>query len=722
MVLKQIQNISRSMETKDLSKYITMNMKKIILLLLLSLTITITNAQTIRYQQSIRGGFTISANSLVDATGNAENPGVAINTAGGTSMSSYADLILPTGSTIAKAYLYVEGFTVTPITSVDFRVPGGAYTTLTSASAGFVGNPSTNVAQFIIDVTSLLPTNGYVSSVTAGGEATGAGRYAVADIGGFDASNFGYGWSLVVVYTNPSSRYRNVTIADNNAAFGCGLVGCSICSITFDVNGITVPSAGAYNAIAAFTGTYGDVTLNDQVLFGKAGTTLTNLVDPTINTATASTPTYDLYNSTIGICANNNVTIDAGLIGSPIPMSGNMTSRNPYNTFHNPTTSSTLKGVAKNKWFSYYYDADIIDASGILPNSATPINVTFTQTSNNGDCLGGGAYVVSVDIVSAVITKTLSPATIQDGGTATYTWTIDNSTAGGLNQAGIGFTDNLPANIIVATPPNATITGGATGTITAVAGSSSVSLSGLSLTAGQTATMTVNVTNKPGKLNSDCSTNPLAFTNGFTNVIGTTSNLSNSVTNQCLKVVLTLSVDMTKFTVHKDKNTAVLDWSTASEKNNASYNIERSGDGINFSSVGSIKGNGNSVVFRNYTFTDVNPISGMNYYRLKLIDNNGGIEYSKILSMDITKFLTHITVSPQPVKNIATITLNVNADCNVNSAVYDVIGRKVVQLEDTHLIEGENTMSIDSSILGDGVYYLIITNGDGISEKIKLIK
>ncbi len=481
---------------------------RIILFLLLFLSINVATAQTKRYQQSVRGGFTIAANSLMLGDGP-----IYINNSGGARASSYSDLILPAGSKIEKAILYVEGYVTDNtkrISSVKFKAPAAvAYTTLTTTSTGFIANPTTGTyTQFIIDVTARM--NGFDSTLTPGGNATGIGRYCVADPAPFDnsSSNYGYGWSIFVVYSNTNSKYRNVTIADGCLNFGVGT------SVQVDINGITVPAIGTVNAVVGLTGCWGEdgATLTDNVKLGRVGGTLTQLADPTTGA------TDNALNGTIGIGSQNNVTADGGPV-----IAGNYTGRKPYNGFAGGKTS-------------FYYDADIFNAAGALPVSATPINVRFEQASGIGDALASGTYAISVDIAAAELTKSLSPTSIANGGVATYTFKVDNTKAGAINLTNIGFTDNLPSGLMIATPNCVVKTGGTGGVITAVTGTNTFTLSGLNLNAGQICTITLCVTNKPGQLNPDCSSNPPAFTNGFSNISGNTVNLANAVTDQCLIV------------------------------------------------------------------------------------------------------------------------------------------------------------------------------------------
>lgn len=474
---------------------------------------------TIRYQSSIRGGLTFAANGLVSSAN------VFVNSAGGTTMSSSSDLVLPAGSTIVKAFLYVESFygtAGTAISSVKFRVPGGAYTTLNSASPGFIASRldagGSQYAIYVHDVTAMLPANGYVTNAVVGGEASGVGRYSVADVVPTQVTNNGYGWSLVVVYSNPNSKYRNITVADGCSQFGLDTF-VTPSRMTLDIPNVVVPSTGTVNAVALITGSWGETgaTLTDVVEFGRNTGALTALRDP------ASGSTTDVQNGSIGMAVPNNVTAD----GATGIVNGAYRAKNPDNTFTNPSTLNS----------SFYYDCDILNASGILPASATPVTVRILQRGTTSDALGAGAYGISVDIAPAKLTKSIAPPTIPCGGTATYTFTITNDEVGAVLQNGLGFTDNIPSGLMIASPNGVVRTGG-TGTpvITATPGSNTFSISGLNLAANQTCTITLNVTNKAGQSNASCGGNPAAFTNGPTNITSNTSNLGNGVTPQCLVV------------------------------------------------------------------------------------------------------------------------------------------------------------------------------------------
>lgn len=136
----------------------------------------------------------------------------------------------------------------------------------------------------------------------------------------------------------------------------------------------------------------------------------------------------------------------------------------------------------------------------------------------------------------ASLSKSIAPATIQQGGTATYTFTVTNTQAGSAALSGLSFTDTLPSGLRIASTPNVVVTGLTGGTTTAAAGGTSIAASGYSIAANTTATITVNVTNAAGQLNANCGSNPAAFTNGSSNISGLSANLTNNVGNVCLVV------------------------------------------------------------------------------------------------------------------------------------------------------------------------------------------
>ena len=95
-----------------------------------------------------------------------------------------------------------------------------------------------------------------------------------------------------------------------------------------------------------------------------------------------------------------------------------------------------------------------------------------------------------------------------------------------------------------------------------------------------------------------------------------------------------LPIQLISFNGEKQKNYNVINWSTASEKNNNYFTVEKTKNGKEFYEVGRINGAGNSNHLNSYTLSDLNVEKVINYYRLVQTDLNGIKEYTKLISID----------------------------------------------------------------------------------------
>jgi hypothetical protein len=103
-----------------------------------------------------------------------------------------------------------------------------------------------------------------------------------------------------------------------------------------------------------------------------------------------------------------------------------------------------------------------------------------------------------------------------------------------------------------------------------------------------------------------------------------------------ITVVNGLPIELLYFSVVDCKTGNLLSWSTASERNNNYFNIEKTKDGKDWSSIMTENGAGNSSNILYYSFVDENVESIINYYRLKQTDYDGKFKYSEIISIDNT--------------------------------------------------------------------------------------
>ena len=137
--------------------------------------------------------------------------------------------------------------------------------------------------------------------------------------------------------------------------------------------------------------------------------------------------------------------------------------------------------------------------------------------------------------VSVTLQKAFTPAIIGPGGTTQLRFTVTN-TAGSMERSDLGVVDTLPGGLRVA--PAAQVGGtcaNAAAATIANSGGTTISIFNLQVPAGDSScTVTVNISNAPGRYNADCSQQPADFTNSASNV--SVTNLTNAVTPSCLIV------------------------------------------------------------------------------------------------------------------------------------------------------------------------------------------
>ncbi|MEM9328202.1 MAG: T9SS type A sorting domain-containing protein, partial [Bacteroidota bacterium] len=150
------------------------------------------------------------------------------------------------------------------------------------------------------------------------------------------------------------------------------------------------------------------------------------------------------------------------------------------------------------------------------------------------------------------------------------------------------------------------------------------------------------------------------FSSGATTVSGSTDAATNTVTMTTLGSFsdftatgagALLPIELLEFKARVEDQTAVLNWSTASELDNDYFTIERSYDWENFEAIGTLEGAGNSEQILHYQFVDRDPLPGVSYYRLKQTDFDGGFTYSNLVMLEYevsTVSETQISVYPNP--------------------------------------------------------------------------
>lgn len=230
-----------------------------------------------------------------------------------------------------------------------------------------------------------------------------------------------------------------------------------------------------------------------------------------------------------------------------------------------------------------------------------------------------------------------------------------------------------------------------------------------------------------GNINAPTIYTPVAGEQGIKPVAWAAIENDNKITGYYIEIVVSdfsnffiaskqavLPVVLEYFTVKAANKSALLQWKTASEINVGHFDVQRSADGISFTTIGTVQANSNTANGQLYTYTDVSPLKGNNLYRLAEVDLDGKTVYSE------TRFLVFNTETgvfnafPNPSKGLVHIELPQAATGERALQLFNIGGQKVLQ---TTIPAGAKQADIDISTLGAGTYILKYGN-----KSIKVIK
>ncbi len=168
-----------------------------------------------------------------------------------------------------------------------------------------------------------------------------------------------------------------------------------------------------------------------------------------------------------------------------------------------------------------------------------------------------------------------------------------------------------------------------------------------------------------------------------------------------------LPIELIDFHAITKNETVDLSWETATETNNDFFTIERSAEGQIWEKIKTIRGGGNSSITRGYFYTDVQPKTGISYYRLKQTDFNGNFSYSIIRDVRMEN-RSGYSIYPNPASN----ELNIVSDSQDQFSI-ELLNNQGERMLVNISSEG-NQKRIDTSLLPSGLYYLKIEENGSI--------
>jgi hypothetical protein len=191
-----------------------------------------------------------------------------------------------------------------------------------------------------------------------------------------------------------------------------------------------------------------------------------------------------------------------------------------------------------------------------------------------------------------------------------------------------------------------------------------------------------------------------------------------------------LPVELTSFTATANHLTAQLSWSTATEKNNYGFDVERRLEGSNatqWTKVGFVSGSGTKFSPTEYSYTDKGITPGHYAYRIKQIDNDGMFTYASSIEVEIglaPKELALAQNYPNPFNPTTTIEFTVPQDGHAALTIFNSLGQMVAKVFDGEAQAGYiQKATFDASRLASGIYfYRLETGKSSLMKKLILLR
>ncbi|TKT91816.1 Ig-like domain-containing protein [Dyadobacter frigoris] len=174
-----------------------------------------------------------------------------------------------------------------------------------------------------------------------------------------------------------------------------------------------------------------------------------------------------------------------------------------------------------------------------------------------------------------------------------------------------------------------------------------------------------------------------------------------------------LPVTLISFDAIKEGLASLLTWLTSAELDSDHFEIERSTDAKNWIQLGKVAAVGNGNANNKYNFVDSIPESGMNYYRLKMIDLDGTFAYSRIKSVNFPEF-SWAKLYPNPVNDVLQIVINNRRVRKIR--LIDSYGRVMFDGQ-----VSSASMRIDMKSYVPGTYLIHLEQEDGMVRVFKIV-
>jgi hypothetical protein len=191
----------------------------------------------------------------------------------------------------------------------------------------------------------------------------------------------------------------------------------------------------------------------------------------------------------------------------------------------------------------------------------------------------------------------------------------------------------------------------------------------------------------------------------FTVSITATNGVTPLTKTATIIVASTLSVDLVAVNAKATQGKNLVTWSTATEKDNSKFVVERSVNGLNFVPIGEVKSVGTSQTANNYAFTDASVEGSVSYYRIKAVDMAGKESTSKVVAV-----ASKGTLAVNATRSLDGSKINIVSDTDGAATinVYNMAGQVVVnQSVNTTSGVSEHVLNLNQN----GMFIVNVTKG-----------
>ena len=180
----------------------------------------------------------------------------------------------------------------------------------------------------------------------------------------------------------------------------------------------------------------------------------------------------------------------------------------------------------------------------------------------------------------------------------------------------------------------------------------------------------------------------------------------------------TLPLNLLNLTASAGNDAVLLNWTTSNEVNSSRFVIERSTNGINFQSLGSVNAKGNDARTHTYSFNDAGVLkagAATLYYRLQIVDKDGAFAYSKIVPVTLKPYAGLLKAYPNPVKDQLFVLFNIQHTTKAQLRISDASG-KIVYSQLLNTAQNNSAISINVSALSKGIYHVQLITDKGVQQ------